>query len=117
MQRYCPKTDMLLSVPFPAPLPLGSPLAFPEEANLTSSMGDFHHLQLPTSVLTKGTLEKDLQSSREDTSRSATETMLKYPVPSGLVSAYRLLRNATCNHPHCLIASSPPAFASQVFSK
>jgi len=80
-------------------------------------MGDFHHLQLPTSVLMKNMLEKDPQGSREDMCRSVSETMLKYPVPLGLTSAYRLLSDATLNYPHCLIASSPPASASQVFSK
>lgn len=116
MQQYCPKTDMLLSVPSPAPLPLDFPLAFPERANPTSSssssMGDFHHLQLPTSVFTKNRLEKDPQGSRQDMCRSVTETMLKYPIPSRLVSAYRLLRNATRNYPRCLIARSPLAARS-----
>lgn len=117
MWRYCPKTDPLLSVPFPAPLPVGSTLAFPEEANPTSSssMGDFHHLQLPTSVLTENTLEKGPQGNREDTCRSVTEMLLKYPISLGLVSAYRV-KNTTHNYLCCLIVSSPPACASQVFS-
>lgn len=51
-------------------------------------------------MLIKSTLEKDSWSSREDTSMSVTEIMLKYPIPLGFVSSYRLPRNAACNYPH-----------------